>query len=179
MNQILTEYYKIPKPIRVFLLRALIIFVAWKSIYILGLQPGRILDRPLTDVTSHLTAVIYAKLSGGDVISVNGEKDIIYVNGRRMLSVMDGCNGLELFVVYIGFLLCMPAGRKKFWMYTILGVAAIFILNILRCVGLTWLVCMHKQYADFAHHYLFKLIIYGFIFYCWVQYSRNYMKHEA
>lgn len=174
-----SDYEKVPKPVRVFLIRALIIFIVWKAIYILLLQPDRTLDKPLTDITAMLTAKIFSWFSGNDTFITYGNKTILWSNGKRVLAIMDGCNGLELFVVYIGFLLSMPVGMKKFWTYAILGCVTIFVLNIMRCVGLTWLISAHKQYADFAHHYLFKLVIYGFIFYCWVRYSKNYLQHET
>jgi exosortase/archaeosortase family protein len=97
----------------------------------------------------------------------------IIINGRRGVGIADPCNALELYVLYFGFLLCLPASYKRLLLFTIGGFLMIFCLNILRCVGLIYLNLYQNTWAGFAHHYLFKLIVYAAVFGGWVWYSKK------
>ena len=45
---IVEKWKQIPGPVKLFSLKAVILFVAWKALYLLVLLPGRVLDKPLT-----------------------------------------------------------------------------------------------------------------------------------
>ena len=63
----------------------------------------------------------------------------IYHNGKSVLHIADVCNGSEIIVLYIGFIVCMPS---KFWrkiLYIICGAILFDFVNITRCVGLIYL----------------------------------------
>ena len=168
----------IPPVVKRFLLRALIIFICWKLLYHPFLFPVRVPDKQLTHITADVTAWVYKIIIGGEISiteTPRGEfpKAIFYINGQRGIGIADPCNGLELYVLYIGFLFCLPQPKKKMLLYITGGLAVIFVLNILRCVALAWLNLHDYAVADFAHHYLFKMIVYGVIFYLWVLYSKK------
>jgi exosortase/archaeosortase family protein len=112
-------------------------------------------------------------VSGVDtLITRNGtilkdEVEWIYRGPFKTLSIADVCNGLELMVLYAGFLLCWPAGSVRKIKFIAGGFLLIVLLNILRCAALA-LISVHKpQYVDFYHHYLFTFLIYGCIFLLW------------
>src|SRR5579872_7618541 len=111
------EYWKqVPTPVRSFLLKAVLFFVAWKVLYLLVLQPGRVLDRPLTYMVSVGTAGTLNVVTGSrdfwTAPGVNPRKDgntvvgdpeavmQIYLSKERVLSIADVCNGLEVMVLY-------------------------------------------------------------------------------
>jgi exosortase/archaeosortase family protein len=94
-------------------------------------------------------------------------------DGKHLLNIADDCNGLELFILYIGFILSMPATIKRKVVYLIGGVFIIHIVNLLRCVGLSALLMHWDRYFDLAHHYIFKIMVYSTIFVLWVRYSNN------
>ncbi|GAB1857691.1 hypothetical protein MHTCC0001_25280 [Flavobacteriaceae bacterium MHTCC 0001] len=180
----------IPLPIRLFLGKALLFFLVWKIVYMFFLIETKIIDYPLT--THVADASVYVLNSMGfmsdftseRVIYVNGgnetESSEIVHNGNVVLYVADACNGLELFMLYIGFIVCMPS---KFWRkvkYIIIGVIIIDIMNILRCCGLIYLREYFHQYFEFAHHYLFKIMVYAVTFVLWIVFSRKLtLKHES
>jgi exosortase/archaeosortase family protein len=169
-----------PKDVRNFLVRALVIFLIWKLLYHLLLFPIRIPDEQLTNLTAISTAFLYSHLLDEPkiVLKEEADKDGYYttlsVPGRRVVGIADSCNGLELLVLYIGFILCLPAPTKTQLYYLFGGIAGIIILNCFRCVGLAWLFMNGYRIADFAHKYLFKMIIYGAMFYTWVRYSKHF-----
>lgn len=166
-------YNGIPKPLRVFVVRAAIIFIVWRSLYYFVLGPTQIPDVPLIEFivfcTSKLLALFY------DQITVVGHN--IFINGVNVMRVARACNGLELMALYTGFLICVPTNAKRFWTYAAIGPVMIIGLNILRCAALGYLYYNGHQFADFAHHYVFKLVIYGAIFFLWVQYSKKHISY--
>lgn len=180
----LTNYYQeIPEQVRFFLSRALVLFIVWKLIYHLILFPVRIPDRQLTLLTASSASYLYALILNEPLVyykeTLNAEtrNAVLYVNGERAIGIGDGCNGLELYVLYICFLWCIPTSAKKQLLYIVVGSAVIFVSNGFRCFGLAWLYLHNYSWANFAHHYLFKMIIYAMIFYAWVLYSKKWLKH--
>jgi exosortase/archaeosortase family protein len=181
-----TRFNGIPKPVKEFLIKATILFVAWKAVYLLFLLPGRVLDRPLTYSIGKGTAATLGLFNpSGDYNAVStmhlkglgdqGLEPVMAVRSNQtdLLDIADVCNGLELLVLYAGLILCLPAARNRKIVYIIGGIIGIEILNILRCAGLV-LVFLHKpHWLDFSHHYLFTFVVYAFIFWLWYLFSRN------
>jgi len=173
------KYTRIPKPIRIFLVRAVIVFILWQLLYHLFLQPIRVPDSFLTDITTMATVKVLS-LFYSDVSSVLGHfKAIITIGGRRIIGIADPCNALELYVLYISFLFCYPNTTKKRFIFLLIGLPAIFVLNIIRCVTITWLNISHKGWVDISHHYIFTAIMYLLIFYSWVLYTKGGREHAA
>jgi exosortase/archaeosortase family protein len=160
----------IPKPIKHFLLKSLLVFVVWKLLYHLILYPARVPDSQLT----HITAVITKKLIQfhypDSVIRIEKmnaplPREILLMNNKKIVGIADGCNGLELYILYIGFLICFPASVRKLLLYTAIGLLSIFVLNNIRSYIITLLNINNSSYSDVAHHYLFKIFIYGVMFF--------------
>ena len=180
----------IPLPIRLFLGKALLFFIVWKVVYSFFLYDSKFLDYPLTTHVAEASSVFLNNsmlLSGFTTQRVFTEHNSliieaseIYHNDNLVLLIADACNGLELMVLYIGFIVCMPS---KFWrkiIYILLGVLFIDIINILRCSGLIYLREYFHAYFDFAHHYLFKAVVYAATFLMWMVYSRKIsLKNET
>lgn len=173
-----------PSEVKSFLFRAFVLFVLWKSVYIFYLGHSRVLDKPLTIMVGDHTAWVLNKInskeifSSREVISIiafEGQYQVSPVSlveksGKKLLGIADGCNGLELFILYVGFLIAMPATLKRKALFLVVGAFLIHIVNILRCVGLCVLALNASVHFDFAHHYLFKIMVYGTIFFLWVQF---------
>jgi exosortase/archaeosortase family protein len=86
---------------------------------------------------------------------------------ERALSIADVCNGLELIVLYVGFILCFPAGVYRKALFILSGSVLIYIVNVARCAALV-LIYMHSPaLLDFSHHYLFTFLVYSFVFFLW------------
>ncbi|MEO8713131.1 MAG: archaeosortase/exosortase family protein [Parafilimonas sp.] len=178
---------KIPSAVKSFLIKGLIIFVAWKLLYLLLLTPSRILDKPLTDFTAIGAAKTlnflshssdYTTLAEIDEYDADGVRQLqplmsIYFHGEKQLSVADACNALELFVLYAGFIICFPSALKRKILFIVGGIILICLINILRCAGLAWIFIYYPQYGDFSHHYVFTFIVYVCIFLLWFWFSKK------
>ena len=101
----------------------------------------------------------------------------IYRSGERTLRIANACNGLELMVLYIGFILCFPAPAARKWKFVLGGIALICLLNVLRCTGLVLIFVHYRKYLDFSHHFLFTFVVYLLIFLLWFVFTKKPRVH--
>lgn len=174
-----SAYNTIPAEVKAFLKKALVIFIVWKLLYHLVLFPYRFPDKQLTEITAHSTAFTYRNIFDNPNVTFGTRYVNVYssitlkIGGKKAIGIADGCNGLELFVLYVGFLACFTGNVKRMLMFLVVGLAVIFVLNILRCTFLAWLYLHKYSISDLAHHYIFKIIIYAVIFYIWILYLKK------
>jgi exosortase/archaeosortase family protein len=174
----------LPVLVRLFLIKAITIFVIWKLLYLTLLHPLRVPDSQLTHLTAYSTAEVYSVFNKNTIVSIREELkekqllSVIYVDGKRAVGIADSCNGLELYILYLGYLFCINTRRKRLFAFSMIGIVGIFVLNTFRCYGLCLMSLSNSSFTDFAHHYFFKIIIYGAIFFTWVQYSKSYFKDD-
>jgi exosortase/archaeosortase family protein len=178
----------IPSTVRSFLLKALVCFVIWKIAYHLYIMPNRLLYVPLTiQVTAHakqLLSLVYPqKHFTITEVAVNNNSDFfgisIFSNGKKVITLLDACNGLELYIIYISFIVCLPSNLKRMLLFISLGTIGIYMLNVIRCVVLGVLNINRSLYVDFAHHYLFTMVVYIAIFIGWAFYINKRIYNEA
>ena len=170
------KFYIIPKPIRAFLLRVIVVFIVWKVLYHTLLLPTQIPDAWLTHISAKGASILTSWLYPSTAITVVQVADIaeqLFVNGKRTIGIAHNCNALELYVLYIGYIICRPAPIKKRLIYIILGIVIIYLLNIIRIAGLGWLYLEHPRMVDFAHKYAFKAVVYFTIYLLWNEYSKQ------
>ena len=181
------KWKQIPETVKLFSLKALLLFTGWKVLYLLVLLPGRVLDKPLTYMIGAGTTrtLNFVSPSGkywtapGTNPKWNGdawvEEPVMQINldQERILSIADVCNGLEVMVLYAGLILCLPSTVKRKLVFILCGVVCIELLNLLRCAALAKIYLTHPEYLDFSHHYLFTFLVYAFIFWLWFLFTRN------
>jgi len=181
------SFEQFPPQVRIFLLRGLVLFALWKFLYLFFWAQPRTLDGPLTNTVGRQSVWMLNQLyhtqgfKATPVVAVTrmeGEYQVAKVSkidkdGKHLLNIADDCNGLELFILYIGFILSMPASFKRKAIYLVGGVVIIHLVNLLRCVGLSALLMHWDRYFDLAHHYIFKIMVYSTIFVLWVRFSNN------
>lgn len=191
LTELKSTWHTIPTEVQRFLKRALLIFIIWKLVYHLFLFNGRIIDKPLTDWSTKgaekIMQLFYPdrKLMIREECNIAPElnnelvcADFLFLDGRKIVGVADFCNALELYVLYIGFLLAFPASLKRIILFSVSGIIVIYISNIIRLAALASM-NMHRMNAvDMAHHYVFKMMVYALIFGLWVLFTKKQLNHE-
>ncbi|MEI8075861.1 MAG: hypothetical protein WCH78_14010 [Bacteroidota bacterium] len=144
-------------------------------------------DEQLTNITAagtaHLLSFVFPdnhfycqSVIEGVPVSI---KTIVLVNGIKLIGIADGCNAFELQVIYASILICLQKMHRKTIWYILIGVPLISICNIFRCSIIGWLnITQHLNLSVFAHHYLFKIVMYGLIFLGWVSYTNQTVQYE-
>jgi exosortase family protein XrtF len=128
--------------------------------------------RPQADVTSFVL-----KLFGYHVdqdYMVNGcEARIVFARGGYVC-LGTGCSGLELFLLFTGFILLMRGSLlNKLW-FIPAGMLAILVLNVIRLVVLSVIYYHTPEYLEFNHKYTFVIVVYGAIFGMWLLWVNKY-----
>ncbi|MBS1640654.1 MAG: archaeosortase/exosortase family protein [Bacteroidetes bacterium] len=184
------NYYRrlkqeIPENVWLFLKKALILFVVWKLLYHLVLypirQPDKWLSTTTTDASGYFLSLINAHVSMEVIeqrsIDPYNNREIIktelWLNKKKAVRVGDGCNALELYVIYMCFLIAFWKNWKDFILFSIIGVISIFIINTLRIAGLGWVSLYAKKWFEFLHGYAFKIIVYTQIILLWILYAKK------
>ena len=183
----LSAWNKVPVAVKKFIFKAVAILVIWKVLYLAFLLPTRLLDKPLTYSVGIATTWLLNIYTGSSDYSTRSEisnvaNDQVYTamplqkiffHQNNVVSIEDGCNALELFVLYAGFIICMPAKSLRKTLFIIGGIIAIYITNVVRCAGVAYIILYHPRYADFAHHYVFTFVVYGLIIALWLIFSKK------
>ena len=120
---LLDQWRQVPQSFKIFFSRVIILLVIWKIAYLCFLLPYRIIDAPLTRSIGIQTANTLnwfshsnSYTSNSILLNVNTALGVemkpvqaIYYHNRNIVSIEDGCNGLELCLLYFGFIWCLPA----------------------------------------------------------------------
>jgi exosortase/archaeosortase family protein len=185
-------FSKVPAEVRTFLIRATLLFIVWKSVYILLLIPNQIPDAPLVRWLGDGTAVMMNILYTTDSFyAVHTEREKVYGSDtvlatysmvkkgkRNILGIYQACNGLELMILYAGFILCFTGPWSRKLIYIVAGIFALYIANVVRCGLLGWIGIDYPRHFDFAHKYFFNLVIYSIAFVFWVFYVKGLSKSD-
>lgn len=153
-----------------FLSLAFLLLLVW--VLMTTFIPGVVADmhyyiiKPQADISS-----IFLRIFGYEVdqdYMVNGCEARIVFAGAGSICIGSGCSGLELFLLFFGFILLMRGRLKdKLW-FVPLGFLSILIMNIIRIIVLCVIYYHTPQYLDFNHKYTFVIVVYGAIFGLWV-----------
>lgn len=189
LTRLNSSWKQVPAVIQKFLLRGLLLLALWKTAYVFYLGPTATLDGPLTRAVGQQTTWLMNLLSPDQpfhpVYQVLAEArhpenqlgpavhSAIYYKDKRVLTIADACNGLELFILYAGFILCFPTSWKRKGYYTLVGLPFIHGINLVRCAALGYISILKPQALDFAHHYLFKVMVYGAILLLWWLFTKK------
>lgn len=188
-------YTELPKEVRRFLYRGLGLFIFWKLLYIFILVPKEIPDQWLIKKLGEGTAAtlnwIYNTKDFHAVhrtkLKLYGNENAIVTNSyiyqgskRAIVGIYKACDGLELMVLASGFILCFygPWKRKVFFITSV--TLGLYFLNLLRCSMLGVIHIKWPQHFEFAHKYIFNLIVYGFAFIMFMLYvSKASLKKQS
>lgn len=167
------------------LVNGFVLLALWKLAYTLWLQPDRLLDEPLTRLVADQSAWVMNLFAEGSPYTVGtttrpnaAEAGLttrygtIFEHGKSVINIADPCNGLEFLLLYIWFIVVMPGSLRRKTFFLAGGILALHISNLLRCWGLVVVQKSYPNVFDFAHHYLFKIIIYGISFVLWYWYIK-------
>ncbi len=171
----LNNYF--PITVRLILVKALLFFMFYKFIFSFELTP---LNYPLTShVGEYSTKLLNVFIDPAFNVKreyVNNQvyqSSQIYFNNTKVVYIANSCNGFIAFMRYISIIFCFPSRFWRKFLYLIIGLLTIHILNIIRCAALAYINLYHQPYFVLAHDYLFKMVLYGAIFIMWILYLRK------
>ncbi|ASK31498.1 exosortase family protein XrtF [Chryseobacterium sp. T16E-39] len=90
-----------------------------------------------------------------------------YVKKVYVTRMVEGCNAISVMILFVSFVFAFYKGFKTF-IYAFIGLLILYVINVLRIVGINLLVSDYKEYERMAHDFLFPAIIYGTVVILWL-----------
>ncbi|MFB6319388.1 exosortase/archaeosortase family protein [Saccharicrinis sp. FJH54] len=169
MKPLLKPYREIIR----FMLIVLVIHVIWKLSFTASDDDSLItfltlnVSKPFILISNHLTGVTYYIMSHVFGIETFRYNQQLYFDNSPGISIVWACSGVKQYLMMF-FVILFARGSwvKKIW-YIPLSVAGMYLINILRLVILTLVTRFHMEWFDFTHKVIFRLVIYGGLFFFW------------
>lgn len=169
------------KPTILFLVKFLGLYLIGNLLYGLYITSFNPRPDPVTHVVSEQTAELL-NVCGYSVVSQDRQNkattDILYMDSI-VLSVFEGCNGINTMIIFLAFLFAFgPISKPLLW-FAPLGLIMIHITNLLR-ISLLFFVTQYLPSAMyFTHKYFFTAILYVLIFGLWIWWVRRYANSKT
>jgi exosortase family protein XrtF len=164
-----------------FLITAVGLYLLWFGLYEFFLKPDGHLDQLVTENISIVINKMF-QWTGYDTHFTQarklGETNMYLSNDAfPFIRIGASCNGLELLVLFAIFIISYPGNKKHKFVFIILGLIGIHILNIFRNYWLSLFV-LHKEMElfDLFHRYIFIFMVYGAIFLLWMLWVNKFSK---
>jgi exosortase/archaeosortase family protein len=90
------------------------------------------------------------------------------------LNVKDGCNGVIAMILFTGAIIAHRATASAKVLGLLLGIPAIWLVNLLRLVSLYVVSVVSPSNLEFFHIYFWQTLIIicvGILWYCWASWS--------
>lgn len=167
--------------LRLFLIKAVIFYIGWLILFHGFIAPSGTVNNFLTVTVAKGTA-IGGELLGYDThIETKTNKDeahnlssTVYLDGNASVLVADPCNGLELFALFIGFIVCFPGPIIPKVIFSVCGTLALFFVNILREIALAMNYLHFRSSFHFNHKYTYAIAVYVVVFLIWKYWLNHY-----
>jgi exosortase family protein XrtF len=161
------------KPTILFVVKFLGIYLIGNLLYGLFITSFHPAPDPVTDWVTHQTASILNLIDPPVFSYAKTDKPMVIIKHLKpIVGVFEGCNGLNVVIVFLAFLLAFgPLNNKLIW-FIPLGILIIHLSNLFR-IGLLFFVSRdypHQLY--FFHKYLLTAFIYGVVFVLWFVWLR-------
>lgn len=158
------------RPTILFLIKFFGIYLIGNLIYGAWITHWHPLADPATHVVTEQSAAVI-RIFGHDV-SVhdypNKPTTYIQLGEQGIVSVYEGCNGLNVGIVFLAFLFAFGPYSKSLIWFVPLGLGIIHLANLARIILLYWVSLYQPDYLFFTHKYLFTAFIYLFVFLLWI-----------
>ena len=80
--------------------------------------------------------------------------------------MVEGCNAVSVMILFVSFVFAFFKGAKTF-VFVGVSLLILYIMNVLRIVGLNIVVKDYREYMKPFHDYFFPAIIYGSVVLLW------------
>jgi exosortase family protein XrtF len=129
-------------------------------------------DRQLTLFTTKATVVIMNFFSSKEVRFTDHHLyTAITIQARTTVRIHHACNALQLYILYVGFLISYITNTKRVVLFTLLGTIVILCINISRIAILAEMSFKHSAYFSVSHKYIFQTIVYAVVLWLWYIYT--------
>lgn len=123
------------------------------------------ITRSVTAQTSWLLNLLGYETQYGDVPGV--PKIAMSESGEVALNVYEGCNGINVMIVFVGFLFAFGGPGKALAVFLPAGLLIIHLFNLIRIALLFVLAINDSRQFYYYHKYFFTATLYVVVFTLW------------
>jgi len=91
----------------------------------------------------------------------------ILLNGSVVVNVYEGCNAINVSILFIAFLFAYKGSFKRTLTFSVVGLISIYLFNLLRVGGLFLVALYFPDHLYLMHKFVFTGVIYAFVFLLW------------
>lgn len=153
-----------------FLVRFVVFYLAANVLYGFWVDSYEPRPDPATHLATRNASTVLQWMGWETQVRDNPDKPKTHLiwNSRNVVSVFEGCNGINVAVVFMAFLVAFGPFTKRLVWFTATGLAIIYVTNVLRIVFLFLVTIRLPEYFYLTHKYLFTASIYVIVFGLWV-----------
>lgn len=157
------------KTIIFFLLKFVGLYIVLNTAYGFWIASYEPMPDPTTTLVTHHSVSMISLTEKNVTVGVPvGNPNVPVIdNGTAIIQVFEGCNGINVMIVFLSFVIAFTGTLKKTVWFVVAGLVLIYIANLFR-VSLLYFVA--KYYPDnlyFFHKYLFTGLLYILVFVLW------------
>ena len=169
------------KPALRFLLVFIGVYIAGNVIYGVYVEWYKPLPDPVTRWVTTQSAILLTAFSEPveAVVRPDYPHVLLTRNNETILSVFEGCNGINVMIVFASFLIAFGGKAKQILVFLLMGCLILHLANLLR-LTLLYLTAIHRPlFFYYFHKYFFTAILYLVVFALWIQWTRMKPKISA
>jgi exosortase H (IPTLxxWG-CTERM-specific) len=95
------------------------------------------------------------------------------------VSIEAGCNGVEACIIVISAMLAYPAPWTLRVVGMVLGIVAVQVVNVVRVISLFFLADWNQSVFEFAHMYIWQVLIMLDVLVVWLVWIRQVARREC
>lgn len=157
------------KPAILFLVKFIALYLIGNLVYGLYITAYSPFPDPVTMwVTEQSSTILH--VFGYDTqtsIQIGKPNVLVSLDGKSIIAVFEGCNGLNVMIIFVAFIVSFgPLSKKTLW-FIPLGLVAIHVFNLFRIIILFFIALSYPDYLYFLHKYFFTAFLYLVVFVFW------------
>jgi exosortase family protein XrtF len=164
------------KPSFFFIARFLVFYLVCNFVYGWWITSYVPKPDPVTvAVTQHSTFIL--DLLGYEVNTIvhhSKPAQRILLDERPVLSVFEGCNGINVWIIFVAFTIAFSKFSRKVVIFILAGTAVIYLINQARIIFLFFISLAYPETLYFFHKYFFTAGIYLVVFAMWYYWIKVY-----
>lgn len=132
---------------------------------------------PATEWVTKQTAGILNQIDPPVVAYKKANKAMVIIKQvKPIVGVFEGCNGLNVVIVFLAFVIAFGPMHKSMIWFLPLGILIIHLTNIFRIGALFFISRDYPHQLYFFHKYFLTAFMYGVVFILWFVWLRLHKK---
>jgi exosortase family protein XrtF len=129
---------------------------------------GKVPDAMTSEVSREVVAILNTLgVEASQEPNPSGPTVFVFDGAKKVLNVFEGCNGLNVMIVFLSFVLAYGGRRERVLWFIPAGFLVIHLANLGRILWLFWLSAFNERLFYYFHKYFFTAAIYVIVFMLW------------